>query len=34
MDRRLANRNIRTALIAGTLALLVFAASFVVGFVY
>jgi hypothetical protein len=34
MDRRLANRNIRTALIAGTVALLVFAASFAVGFVY
>lgn len=34
VDRRLANRNIRTALIAGVIALLVFAASFVVAFVY
>lgn len=34
MDRRLAERNIRTALIAGAIALLVFAASFVAGFVY
>lgn len=34
MDRRLANRNLRTALIAGTVALLVFALSFVVGFIY
>ena len=34
MDRRLANRNMRTALIAGALALIVFAASFVVGLVY
>ena len=34
MDRRLANRNLRTALIAGAIALIVFAASFVVGFVY
>ena len=34
MDRRLANRNIRTALIAGTIALVVLALSFVVGFVY
>lgn len=34
MDRRLANRNLRTALIAGAIALLVFALSFLVGFVY
>jgi hypothetical protein len=34
MDRRLAYRNIRTALIAGAIALIVFAASFLVGFVY
>lgn len=34
MDRRLANRNLRTAFIAGALALIVFAASFAVGFVY
>ncbi len=34
MDRRLANRNLRTALIAGAIALIVFATSFVVGFVY
>lgn len=34
MDRRLANRNLRTALIAGAIALVVFALSFVVGFVY
>jgi hypothetical protein len=34
VDRRLANRNIRTALIAGAVALLVFALSFVVGLFY
>jgi hypothetical protein len=34
VDRRLANRNLRTALIAGAISLIVFAASFVVGFVY
>lgn len=34
VDRRLANRNIRTALIAGVIALAVFAASFAVGFIY
>jgi hypothetical protein len=34
MDRRLANRNIRTGLIAGAISLLMLAASFVVGFVY
>jgi len=34
MDRRLAHRNLRTALIAGAISLIVFAASWVVGFVY
>jgi len=34
VDRRLANRNIRTALVAGALALAVFAASFAVAFIY
>lgn len=34
MDRRLANRNIRTALVATAIILIVFAASFVVGIVY
>jgi hypothetical protein len=34
VDRRLANRNLRTALVAGTIALVVFALSFVVGLVY
>jgi hypothetical protein len=34
VDRRLANRNLRTALIAGALSLIVFAASFAIGFVY
>jgi hypothetical protein len=34
LDRRLANRNLRTALIAGAIALIVFAASWVVGLVY
>ena len=34
MDRNLANRNLRTALIAGAISLLVFAASFGVGYVY
>ena len=34
VDRRLASRNIRTALIAGVLCFLVFAASFLVAFVY
>ena len=34
MDRRLANRNIRTALIAGAIALVVLALSFVVGLIY
>jgi hypothetical protein len=34
MDRRLAQRNLRTGLIAGAIALTVFAAAWVVGFVY
>ena len=34
VDRRLANRNIRTALIVGALCMLVFASSFLVAFVY
>ncbi len=34
MDRRLANRNLRTALMAGAIALVVFALSFVVGLIY
>ncbi len=34
VDRRLANRNLRTALIAGMIALIVFAASFGVALVY
>jgi hypothetical protein len=34
MDRRLAQRNLRTALIAGAISLIVLAASFVTGLVY
>jgi hypothetical protein len=34
MDRRLAQRNLRTALIAGSIALIVFAAAWVVAFLY
>ena len=34
MDRRLANKNVRTGLIAGAIALIVFGASFFVGFIY
>jgi hypothetical protein len=34
VDRRLASRNLRTALIAGAISLTVFAASWVVGLVY
>ena len=34
VDRRLAHKNLRTALIAGAIALIVFALSFVVGLVY
>jgi hypothetical protein len=34
MDRRLAYKNIRTALIAGAIALTVFAAAWVSGLIY
>jgi hypothetical protein len=34
VDRRLANKNIRTGLIAGAIILIVFALSWVVGLVY
>ena len=34
VDRRLAQRNIRTALIAGAIALIIFALSFFAGLVY
>jgi hypothetical protein len=34
MDRRLAHKNIRTALIAGAISLIVFALSFVAGLIY
>jgi hypothetical protein len=34
MDRRLATKNIRTGLIAGAIALIIFALSFFAGLVY
>jgi hypothetical protein len=34
VDRRLAQKNIRTGLIAGAISLLVFAAAFFSGYVY
>jgi len=34
MDRRLAQKNIRTALIAGAISILVFGASFVAASIY
>jgi hypothetical protein len=34
VDRRLAYKNIRTGLIAGAIAIVVFALAWVVGFVY
>jgi hypothetical protein len=34
MDRRLAQKNVRTAVIAGAISLVVFAVSFVTAFVY
>jgi len=34
VDRNLAYRNLRTALIAGTISLIVFALAFVTGLVY
>jgi hypothetical protein len=34
VDRRLASKNIRTALIAGAISLVIFALSFFAGFIY
>ena len=34
MDRRLAYKNLRTGLIAGAIVVIVFALSWVVGFIY
>jgi hypothetical protein len=34
VDRRLANKNLRTALIAGLISLIFFAAAFITGIVY
>jgi len=34
MDRRLAQKNVRTGLIAGTVSLLVFALAFVAAYLY
>jgi hypothetical protein len=34
VDRRLANRNLRTGLIAGAISIIVFALAFFVGYVY
>jgi len=34
MDRRLARRNVRTALIAGAVSIIVFAAAFIAAFLY
>jgi hypothetical protein len=34
VDRRLAYKNLRTALVAGAIAIIVFALSFFVGWVY
>lgn len=34
MDRGLANKNLRTGLIAGAISLIMFGASFFVGFIY
>lgn len=34
MDRRLANKNVRTGLIAGAISIVVFGLSFFVGYVY
>ena len=34
MDRRLANKNLRTGLIAGAISLIIFAAAFLSGYVY
>jgi hypothetical protein len=34
MDRRLASRNIRTALIAGAISLIIFGAAFLAAYLY
>jgi len=34
MDRRLANKNVRTGLIAGAVSMLVFGLAFLIGFLY
>jgi hypothetical protein len=34
VDRRLANKNLRTALIAGLISLIIFAAAFLTGIFY
>jgi hypothetical protein len=34
VDRRLANKNIRTALIAGAISVIVFGLAFLVGYIY
>jgi hypothetical protein len=34
MDRRLANKNVRTGIIAGAISVIVFALSFFSGYVY
>jgi hypothetical protein len=34
MDRRLANKNLRTGLIAGAISIIVFGLAFFVGYVY
>jgi hypothetical protein len=34
VDRRLAYKNVRTGLIAGAIALIVFALAWIVGFIY
>lgn len=34
MDRRLANKNIRTGLIAGAISMIIFGLAFFVGYVY
>jgi hypothetical protein len=34
MDRRLANKNLRTGLIAGAISIIVFGLAFLVGYVY
>jgi hypothetical protein len=34
MDRRLANKNLRTGLIAGAISIIVFGLAFFVGYIY